>query len=107
MKLARFAIMLGIVILLIGGIAFILPGEFLFSGNIISFVRTTGSLIIPGLASNPSLSFFIQKSPAFILIILGLILMLVGFVKSTLEPVPKEIQNPKEKKNFYKDIKKF
>ena len=82
MTLARFGIMLGIVVLIIGGIALILPGEFLYSGGIIAVVKTYGSQIIPGLGSDPSFSFFIGKSPAFICIILGLILVLVGSIKS-------------------------
>jgi len=38
--LARLAKMLGIIALIIGIIAFVLPGEFLFSNDIISFTST-------------------------------------------------------------------
>ncbi len=82
MTLARFGIMLGIVVLIIGGIALILPGQFLYSGGIIEVVKTYGTLIIPGLGPDPSFSFFVGKSPAFLCIILGLILVLVGVIKS-------------------------
>lgn len=82
MTLARFGIMLGIVVLIIGGIALILPGQFFYSGEIIEVVKTYGTLIIPGLGSDPSFSFFVGKSPAFLCIILGLILVLVGVIKS-------------------------
>ena len=81
MTLARLCKMLGIVALLIGGVSFILPGEFLYSGGIISFISTYGSLIIPGLKSNPSLEFLVQKSPALLFMVLGLILILIGMIK--------------------------
>jgi hypothetical protein len=82
MTLVRFAIMIGIVLLAIGGIAFFLPGEFLYSGVIVSSVQTYGAFILPSLKTNPSLMFFVQKSPAFLFIIMGLVLILVGIVKS-------------------------
>ena len=44
MTLARLCKMLGIVALVIGIISFILPGEFLWSDDIISFVSTCGTL---------------------------------------------------------------
>jgi hypothetical protein len=81
MTLARLCKMLGIVALIIGAISFILPGEFLFSEEIISFVSTYGSLLIPGLKSNPSLTFLVQKSPAFLFVVLGLILIPIGMIK--------------------------
>lgn len=81
MTLARLAKMLGIIALIIGIISFALPGEFLFSDEIISFTTTYGALLLPGLESNPSLEFFIQKSPAFLFVILGLTLILIGMIK--------------------------
>jgi len=82
MTLARLCIMLGIVAFIIGVISFVLPGEFLYSGDIISFVSTFGSLLIPGLGSNPSLCFFVQKSPSFLFVILGLILTFIGIARA-------------------------
>jgi hypothetical protein len=82
MTLARFALMIGIVLLAVGGISFILPGDFLYSGVIVSSLTTYGALLLPSLKNNPSLVFFVQKSPEFLFIILGLVLILVGIVKS-------------------------
>jgi len=45
MTLARLAKMLGIIALIIGIISFALPGEFLFSDEIISFTTTYGALL--------------------------------------------------------------
>lgn len=81
LTLARLAKMLGIIALIIGIIAFVLPGEFLFTDDIISLSSSFGSLLIPMLESKPLLAFFIQKSPAFLFIVLGLILILIGMIK--------------------------
>ncbi len=81
MTLARLCKMLGIVALVIGIISFILPGEFLLSDDIISFVSTYGSLLIPSMKSNPSLAFLVQKSPAILFVVLGLLLILTGMIK--------------------------
>jgi len=72
---------LRIVALVIGIIAFILPGEFLLSDDIISCVSTYGSLLIPSLKSNPSLAFPAQKSPSILFVVLGLLLILIGMIK--------------------------
>jgi len=73
--------MLGIIALIIGIISFALPGEFVFFDEIISFTTTCGALLLHGLESNPSLEFFILKSPAFLFVILGLTLILIGMIK--------------------------
>jgi hypothetical protein len=82
MTLARFAIMLGIVLIVIGGVSFVLPGEFMYSEEIIAYLTTYGSLIIPSLKTNPSLMYFVQKAPDFIFMITGLLLILIGLIKS-------------------------
>lgn len=82
MTLPRFAIMLGIALLVIGGIAFVIPGKFLYSSAITAFVSTYGSLVIPSLKSTPSMVFYVQKAPACIFILIGLVLILAGLVRS-------------------------
>ena len=85
MTLARLCKMLGIVALIIGIISFILPGEFLWSDDIITCVSTYGSLLVPGLESNPSLTVLVQKSPAFLFVVLGFLLLLLGMIKGRKE----------------------
>lgn len=82
MTLARMAIMLGIVLVAVGGIAFLLPGEFIFSRGIVDFITYYGGLILPSMKVNASLAWFVQKSPAFLCTICGLLLILAGGIKS-------------------------
>ncbi len=76
MSLARLSIFLGIVACIVGGLFFILPGNFVYSQMIASYVTTYGSLLFPGLGSNKNLEFYIQKSPTLLLGLIGLLLIL-------------------------------
>ena len=78
MSLARLCIFLGIVACIVGGIFFILPGNFVYSQMITFYVTAYGSLLLPGLGTNKNLEFFIRKSPTIILVLTGLVFIIVG-----------------------------
>ncbi len=79
MTVARFLIFIGVAACIVGGIFFVLPGDFVFTGMIMYYVTTYGSFIIAGLGSNPNTVFFVEKSPTILLVITGLIFILAGF----------------------------
>lgn len=78
MALSRFIKFVGVMACIIGGIFFIMPGDFIFTQLTMSYVTKYGSLVLPGLGSNPNLAFYVEKSPTIILVIIGLFCILVG-----------------------------
>jgi hypothetical protein len=73
--------MVGVAAFITGVVGFFLPGQFLYSPVIMTFLTQYGNFLFPGIAYNPAVNVLISKAPVFALIFVGLFLMIKGYIK--------------------------
>ncbi|MFA4826269.1 MAG: hypothetical protein WC593_14045 [Methanoregula sp.] len=86
MRLTRLVKMIGLAALMGGIIGFLLPGQFVYSPEIESFLTRYGEALFKGISSNPMVMTFNAKAPVIILMVIGFILLFWGMVKEVTDP---------------------
>jgi len=86
MSLTRLVKFIGLVALIGGIIGFLLPGQFVYSPEIESFLSRNGEALFKGISSNPMVMTFNAKAPVIVLIVTGFIMLFWGMVKEVTGP---------------------
>jgi hypothetical protein len=85
MSVAGLVQKIGIVALVVGGVGFFLPGEFLYFPALQSLLTKYGDLLFSGISANPMVQMLIIKAPVIFLALIGFALFFWGTMKSLTE----------------------
>jgi hypothetical protein len=101
MGLARLFKWVGVVALAIGIIGFLLPGNFIYSPTLNTYLTQYGNAFFPGISSDTSVKILIAKAPAIGLALIGFVLIFWGFIRDLTEsPGPTGKKNQDTQKSI-------
>lgn len=86
MSVAGLVQKIGIVALVVGGVGFFLPGEFLYFPALQAWLTHYGDLLFSGISQNPMVQLLILKAPVILLLLIGFVMFFWGTMKSLTEP---------------------
>lgn len=104
MSLARLVTWVGIVALILGIIAFLLPGKFIFFPQIEAILTKFGDALFKGVSANPTITMLIAKAPAVFLMAVGFCMLLWGTMKQALESRGRGEVKPQDTKRTINDL---
>ncbi len=86
MGLTRLIKWIGLVALAVGIIGFLLPGTFVYSPQIDSYLTRFGDVLFKGISSNPTITMLIAKAPVIGLALIGFVLVFWATIRELAEP---------------------
>ena len=86
MGLTRLIKWIGLVALAAGIIGFLLPGTFVYSPQIDSYLTRFGDVLFKGISSNPTVTMLTAKAPVIGLALIGFVLVFWATIRELTEP---------------------
>jgi len=85
-SLTRLIKWIGLVALAVGIIGFLLPGTFVYSPQIDSFLTRSGDALFKGISSNPMVTMLTAKAPVIVLALIGFVMVFWATIRGLTEP---------------------
>jgi len=102
--LTRLIKWIGLVALAVGIIGFLLPGTFVYSPQIESYLTRFGDVLFKGISSNPTIKMLIAKAPVIGLALIGFVLVFWATIRELTEPKETTPAKPQDSKRQIQEL---